>query len=100
MTPITARTLEQTFERRKTSSSEDVNQPSSKDPNTSEDETKSVPPTTVFLTSISKDPTKTLKNPTKKVRKNKTINPKPTDAPVPVFKSHQSTTLTPPPASK
>ena len=99
-TPIRARTLELMFEKRKMSSSGDVIQPSSKDPNISEDETEAAPPTTVVPPSTSKDPTKTVKNPTKKVRKNKPKNPKPANTPILVFKSHQPTTSTPPPASK
>ena len=64
MTPITARTLEQTFERRKASSYEDVDPPSSKEPNISKEKTETVPPTTFVPPSISKGPTKNMKNPT------------------------------------
>ena len=62
MTPILARTLEQTFERR----SEEVTQPSSEVPNISEDEKDTVPPTTVVSTSTTKNPTKIVTPPPKK----------------------------------
>ena len=60
-TPIQARTLEPTFERRTTLSSNDVSNPTSKDSKISEEEEEIVPPTTVVSPSASKDPKKTLK---------------------------------------
>ena len=57
----TARTLDQSFEEQKTTSSEDVEPPSSNKPNISDDETEQVPPITVVPPSKTKDNTKNVK---------------------------------------